>query len=43
MFHVTLFTEKSLNRLVLVRLTFTFFLMTMIEIGTAAEVYLEPF
>ena len=37
------FAEKSLNRLVLVWLIFTFFLITMHEIDTAAEVYLEPF
>ena len=35
--------EKSLNRLVLVWLIFTFFLITMYEVDTAAEGYLEPF
>ena len=43
MFHVSVFAEKSLNRLVLVWLIFTFFLITMHEIDTAVEVYLEPF
>ena len=41
MFHVCEFAEKSLNRLVLVRLIFTLFLITMYEIDTAAEVYLK--
>ena len=40
---VYLFAEKSLNRLVLVWLTFTDFLITVHEIGTAGEVYLERF
>ena len=43
MFHIKCIPEKSLNRLVLVRLIFKFFLITMYEIDTAAEVYLEPF
>ena len=45
MIHVSVFAEKSLNRLVLILLVFTvlFFLITMLEIDTAAEVYLEPF
>ena len=34
---------KSLNRLVLISFIFTFFLITMHEIDTAAEVPLEPF
>ena len=42
-FTQSVFAEKSLNRLVLVWLIFTFFLITMHEIDTAAEVYLEPF
>ena len=42
-FPQSVFAEKSLNRLVLVWLIFTFFLITMHEIDTAAEVYLEPF
>ena len=37
------FAEKSLNRLVLVWHIFTIFLITMYEVDTAAEVYLEPF
>ena len=41
MFHVSVFREKSLNRLVLVCLS-SHFLITMHEIDTAAEVYLEP-
>ena len=40
---VYLFAEKSLNRLVLVWLTFTDFLITIHEIGTAGEAYLERF
>ena len=43
MFYVSAFAEKSLSRLVLVRLTFNFFLMTMREIDTAADLDLEPF
>ena len=42
-FTQSVFAETSLNRLVLVWLIFTFFLITMHEIDTAAEVYLEPF
>ena len=42
MFHVSVFAEKSLNRLILVWLNFSF-LITLHEIDTAAEVYLEPF
>ena len=42
MFHVSVFREKSLNRLVLVCLS-SHFLITMHEIDAAAEVYLEPF
>ena len=42
MFHVSVFREKSLNRLVLVCLSSPF-LITVHEIDTAAEVYLEPF
>ena len=43
MFHVSVFPDKSLNRLVLICFIFTFFLITMHEIDTAAEVHLEPF
>ena len=45
MIHGSVFAEKSLNRLVLILLVFTgfFFLITMLEIDTAAELYLEPF
>ena len=42
MFHVSVFPEKSLNRLVLVCFIFICFLITMHEIDTATEVYLEP-
>ena len=44
-FTQSVFAEKSLNRLVLVSLIFTFlfFLIKMHEIDTAAEMYLEPF
>ena len=42
MFHLGVFPEKSLNRLmVLVCFIFTCFLITMHEIDTAAELYLE--
>ena len=44
MFHVSAFPESSLNRLVLVAILYLhMFLITMHEIDTAAEVYLEPF
>ena len=44
MFHVSAFPERSLNRLVLVAILYLhMFLITMHEIDTAAEVYLEPF
>ena len=43
MFHVSVFPDKSLNRLVLICFIFTFFLITMHEIDTAAEVPLGPF
>ena len=43
MFHVSVFPEKSLNRSALISFIFTFFLITMHEIDTAAEVHLEPF
>ena len=43
MFHARVFPDKSLNRLVLICFIFTFFLITMHEIDTAAEVHLEPF
>ena len=43
MFHVSVFTEKSLNRLALIGFISTFFLITMHEIDKAAEVHLEPF
>ena len=43
MFHVSVFPDKSLNRLVLICFIFTFFLITMHEIDTAAEVQLELF
>ena len=44
MFHVrNVFPEKSLNRLVLLWFIFTFFLIAMHEIDTAAEVQLELF
>ena len=42
-FAQSVFAEKSLNRLVLVWLIFKFFLITMYEIDTTAEVYLKPF
>ena len=42
-FTQSVFAEKSLNRLVLVWLFFTFSLITMHEIDTATEMYLEPF
>ena len=42
-FTQSVFAEKSLNRLVLVWLIFTFFLITKHEIDTAAEMYLETF
>ena len=41
--HVSIFPDKSLNRLVLMCFIFTFFLITMHETDTAAEVHLEPF
>ena len=41
MFHVSIFAEESLNRLVLVWLIFTFFLTAMHVIDRAVEVYLE--
>ena len=43
MFHVSVFPEKSLNRLALICFIFTSFLITMHEIDTAAEVHLESF
>ena len=43
MFHVSVFPEKSLNRLVLICFIFIFFLITMHEKDTTAEVLLEPF
>ena len=43
MFHLSVFLEKSLNRLVLVCFIFTCFLITMHEIDTVAEMYLKPF
>ena len=43
MFHVSVFSDKSWNRLVLICFIFTFLLITMYEIDTAAEVHLEPF
>ena len=43
MFHVNVFPDKSLNKLVSIYFIFTFFLITMHEIDTAAEVHLEPF
>ena len=44
MFHVSAFPERSLNRLVLVAILYLhMFLITMHEIDTAAEVYLETF
>ena len=42
MFYLNVFVEKSLNRLVFVLLIFTFFIITLHEIVTAAEVDLEP-
>ena len=44
-FHISVFREKHLNRLVLVcwYADLHIFLITMHEIDTAAEVYLEPF
>ena len=41
-FRQSVFAEKSLNRLVLVWLISTFFLIKMYEIDRAAEMYLEP-
>ena len=43
MFHLSVFPDKSLNRLVLVCFIFTCFLITMHEIDTVAEMYLKPF
>ena len=43
MFHVSVFPDKSLNRLGLICFIFTFFLITMREIDTTAKVLLEPF
>ena len=42
-FTQSVFAEKSLNRLVLLCLIFTFFLIIMLEIDTDAEIYLQPF
>ena len=42
-FQVSVFPEKSLNRLALICFIFTSFLITMHEIDTAAEVHLESF
>ena len=42
-FQVSVFPEKSLNRLALICFIFTSFLITMHEIDTTAEVHLEPF
>ena len=43
MFHVSVFPEKSLNRLALICFILIFFLITMHEKDTTAEVLLEPF
>ena len=43
MFHLSVFPDKSLNRLVLICFILTFFLTTMHKIDTAAEIRLEPF
>ena len=42
-FTQSVFAEKSLNRLVLLCLIFTFFLIIMHEIDADAEIYLQPF
>ena len=43
MLHGSVFPKKSLNRLMLVCFIFTCFLITVHEIDTTAEVYLELF
>ena len=42
MFHLSVFPENTLDTLVLACFIFACFLITMQEIDTTAEVYLEP-